>query len=127
KVGVRFEARYIWGYKYDKVGLGGLWGEASEKGYCSERTRLFDLYDRNGDETLSPTEIAKLASDIDEGVYESWDHFVATTTLKEHAAKAGVSQPRLDARQREWLQSDLDGDGKASAEELKRIRSLAKP
>ena len=77
--------------------------------------------------TLAPTEIAKLASDIDEGVYESWDHFVATSTLKDHAAKAGFSQPRLDARQREWLQSDLDGDGKASADELKRIRKLAKP
>tara|TARA_Y100000589_G_scaffold330302_1_gene379529 strand:+ start:221 stop:955 length:735 start_codon:yes stop_codon:yes gene_type:complete len=127
KEGVRFDAPDHWVEKYDKDGDGGLSGEESEKGYWSERKRLFDLYDRNGDETLSPTEIAKLASDIDEGVYESWDHFVATTTLKDHAAKAGVSQPRLDARQREWLQSDLDGDGKASADELKRIRSLAKP
>ena len=127
KEGVRFDAPDHWVEKYDKDGDGGLSGEESEKGYWSERKRLFDLYDRNGDETLAPTEIAKLASDIDEGVYESWDHFVATTTLKEHAVKAGVSQPRLDARQREWLQSDLDGDGKASAEELKRIRSLAKP
>ncbi len=127
KEGVRFDAPDHWVEKYDKDGDGGLSGEESEKGYWSERKRLFDLYDRNGDETLAPTEIAKLASDIDEGVYESWDHFVATTTLKDHAAKAGVSQPRLDARQREWLQSDLDGDGKASAEELKRIRSLAKP
>ena len=127
KEGVRFDAPDHWVEKYDKDGDGGLSGEESEKGYWSERNRLFDLYDRNGDETLVPTEIAKLASDIDEGVYESWDHFVATTTLKDHAAKAGVSQPRLDARQREWLKSDLDGDGKASADELKRIRKLAKP
>jgi|GEM_PF-1655608 len=127
KEGVRFDAPDHWVEKYDKDGDGGLSGEESEKGYWSERNRLFDLYDRNGDETLAPTEIAKLASDIDEGVYESWDHFVATATLKDHAAKAGVSQPRLDVRQREWLKSDLDGDGKASADELKRIRKLAKP
>ena len=127
KEGVRFDAPDHWVDKYDEDGDGGLSGEESEKGYWSERKRLFDLYDRNGDETLAPTEIAKLASDIDEGVYESWDHFVATVTLKDHAAKAGVSQPRLDARQREWLKSDLDGDGKASADELKRIRKLAKP
>jgi len=127
KEGVRFDAPDHWVEKYDKDGDGGLSGEESEKGYWSERKRLFDRYDRNGDETLAPTEIAKLASDIDDGVYESWDHFVATTTLKDHADKAGVSQPRLDARQREWLQSDLDGDGKASADELKRIRNLARP
>ena len=127
KESVRFDAPDHWVEKYDKDGDGGLSGEESEKGYWSERKRLFDLYDRNGDETLALTEIAKLASDIDEGVYQSWDHFVATATLKDHAAKAGVSQPRLDARQREWLKSDLDRDGKASADELKRIRKLAKP
>ena len=63
KEGVRFDAPDHWVEKYDKDGDGGLSGEESEKGYWIERKRLFDLYDLNGDETLAPSEIAKLASD----------------------------------------------------------------
>jgi hypothetical protein len=127
KKGVRFDAPKHWVEKYDQDGDGGLSGEESEKGYWRERKQLFDRYDLNGNGQLEAKEIGPLSRDIDEGRYESWDHFVATTTLKDHVGKLEGRQPRLDARQREWLKWDLDEDGKASADELEHIRQHSKP
>ena len=111
-----------WIEKYDKDGDGGLSDKEADKGYWTERGILFKNYDQNKDEKLDKQEAEKLAVDIEDGKYESWDHFVATTTLKDATGKDGKRKSNLSARQREWLKYDTNGDGIASKEEIAAIR-----
>lgn len=123
---VRFDMPQHWKDKYDKDGDGGLSDAEADKGYWTERGIMFKAYDANENEKLDPEETEKLADDIDNGKYESWDHFVATTTLGDAERKNGTSRPRLNPRQKRWLELDKDGDGRASASEIMAIRKAEK-
>ena len=124
KNGVRRDMPQHWLEKYDKDGDGGLSSKEADKGYWTERNHLFKRYDLNQNEKLDKSESYKLSNDIETGKFESWDHFVATTTLNDAKEKNG--EPNLTARQREWLKHDSNGDGIASAEEIASIRKSKK-
>ena len=115
-----------WIEKYDKDGDGGLSDKEADKGYWTERSILFKNYDQNKNEKLDKQEVEKLSVDIEDGKFESWDHFVATTTLKDATGKDGKRKSNLSARQREWLKYDTDGDGIESKEEIAAIRKSKK-
>ena len=123
---VRRDMPKHWIEKYDKDGDGGLSDKEADKGYWTERGILFKNYDQNKDEKLDKQEAEKLSGDIEDGKFESWDHFVATTTLKDATGKDGKRKSNLSARQREWIKYDADGDGIASKEEIAAIRKSKK-
>ena len=120
---VRRDMPKHWIEKYDKDGDGGLSGRESEKGYWTERSLLFKRYDVNENEKLDPKETKLLAADIEAGKFESWDHFVATTSLKDAQGEERKSNYNLSSRQREWMKYDSDGDGIASEQEIAAIRN----
>ena len=123
---VRFDMPQHWADKYDKDGDGGLSDEESRKGFFAERARLFKVYDVNENKNLDLDETEKLAEDIESGKYESWDRYVATTTLRDAEGETGPNRPRLNARQKRWLEWDEDGDGRASTSEIMAIRNAEK-
>ena len=119
---VRRDMPQHWIEKYDKDGDGGLSDKEADKGYWTERGLLFKNYDQNKNEKLDKQETEKLSRDIENGNFESWDHFVATTTLKDATGKDAKRKSNLSGQQREWLKHDLNGDGIASKEEIAAIR-----
>ena len=112
-----------WIEKYDKDGDGGLSDNEAGMGYRAELKRLFMVYDTNKNDRLDPEETARLAGNIEAGKYASWDHSVANETLKEATRDDSQEKRNLSRRQRAWLREDLDGDGRASEEEIATIRN----
>lgn len=123
---VRRDMPQHWIDKYDKDGDGGLSDKEADKGYWTERGLLFKKYDQNKNEKLEKQEAEQLSMDIEDGKFESWDHFVATTTLKDAVGQDGKKRSNLSPQQREWLKHDLNGDGIASKEEIASIRESKK-
>jgi len=124
---VRKDMPQHWLDKYDADGDGGLSDEEAGKGYWTERGLLFKAYDKNENKRLDEEETMRLEDDIAAGKFQSWDHFVANTTLNDERKKSGKRRPRLDARQRAWLKLDLNGDGRASKEEIAAIQKSEQP
>ncbi|MDC0325325.1 hypothetical protein OAM01_01045 [bacterium] len=123
---VRRDMPQHWIEKYDKDGDGGLSDKEADKGFWTEKGLLFKKYDQNRNEKLEKQEAEKLAKDIKDGKFESWDYFVATTTLKDATPKDRKRRSNLSPQQQEWLKHDLDGDGIASEQEVAAIRKSKK-
>ena len=119
---VRRDMPQHWIEKYDKDGDGGLSDKEADKGYWTERSHLFKAYDLNQNKKLEKNEITHLGKDIEDGKFESWDHFVATTTLKDSTKEDKSESFNLSDQQQQWIKHDRDKDGIASKEEIAAIR-----
>lgn len=104
--------------KYDKNGSGGFDGDEYATAQGEEAAWTVKRYDADGDGALSKGEKAKLQGDLGSELHGFYMRFASELV----GGGRGGGGGNFMAKQQELLKFDTDGDGLASAEELRRIR-----
>jgi Ca2+-binding EF-hand superfamily protein len=104
--------------KYDKNGSGGFDGNEYATAQGEEAAWTVKRYDADGDGALSKEEKAKLQADLGRELHGFYVRFASELV----GGGRGGGGGEYMAKQKELLKFDTDGDGLASAEELRQIR-----
>lgn len=104
--------------KYDKNKNGEMEGEEWKVAWDAETKILTETYDADKDGTLNKEEKQAMMADVGKGKITGILAFFAGRMVHD----PGSSKPEYLEEQQKLLNFDTNGDGLASAEELKRIR-----
>lgn len=109
--------------QYDKNKNGEMEGDEWKVAWEAETKILRETYDADKDGTLNKAEKEAMMADVGKGKITGIPAFFAGRMIHD----PGSGKPEYLEEQQKLLKFDVNGDGLASAEELKRIRETRNP